>query len=83
MLDGTEIEATRSANYIRSQNGSFNGIASYVGIIESSSPNQILQFQVQRESSMQGTTNNTIPGKTGISIVKLPDTADYVRIGEV
>lgn len=42
MLDGTEIEGTRSTQYIRAQNGSFTGIASYVGIIETSSTNQSL-----------------------------------------
>ena len=31
---------------------------------------------------MQGTTNNTIPTKTGLTIVKLPDSGDYVRVAE-
>jgi len=79
-LDGAEIPATRSNAYIRAQNGSFTGISSFVGVIETSSPNQVLELQVIRESSMQGTTNNTIPTKTGISVVKLPDSADYLRI---
>ena len=33
-LDDVEVEATRSTAYARAQNGSFTGIASYVGIIE-------------------------------------------------
>jgi hypothetical protein len=43
-LDGPEIEA---------QNGSFTGIASYVGIIETSAANQILNLEIMRESTLQ------------------------------
>lgn len=81
-LSGSEIEATRSTAYIRAQNGSFTWISSFVWIIETSSANQILQLQMRRESTLQGTTNVTVPSKTGISIVKLPDGADYVRVWE-
>ncbi len=81
-LNGTEIDATRSTTYIRAQNGSFTGIASYVGIIESSSANQVLNLEIMRESTLQGTTNDTVVSKTGLTIAKLPDTADYLRIGE-
>lgn len=52
-LDGTEIEATRSTAYVRAQNGSFTGIASYVGIIETSAANQILNLEIMRESTLQ------------------------------
>ena len=82
-LDDTEIEATRSSAYIRAQNGSFTGIASYVGIIETSTINQVLNLQIRRESTLAWTTNNTVPTKTGITITKLPDDADYVRVWEV
>lgn len=82
-IDGFEVEATRSTAYARAQRWSFTGIASYVWIIETSTVNQVLNLEVRRESSQQWTTNNTVPGKTGITITKLPDSADYVRIGEV
>ena len=82
-LDGAEIDATRGTAYSRAQNGSFTGIASYVWIIESSSMNQVLNLEIRRESTLQWTTNNTVPGKTGITITKLPDYADYVRVWEV
>ena len=78
-LDGTEIDSTRSTAYARAQNGSFTGIASYVGIIESTSANQVLNLEIIRESSLQGTTNNTVIGKSGLTVTKLPDSADYVR----
>jgi len=82
-LDWTEVEATRSTAYSRAQNGSFTGIASYVWIIESNSANQILNLEIFRESTLQGTTNNIVPSKTGITITKLPDSADYVRLWEL
>jgi hypothetical protein len=81
-LSWAEVEATRSTTYIRAQNGSFTGIASYVGIIESTISSQILNLEIRRESTLAGTTNNTVPAKTGITITKLPDDADYVRIWE-
>ena len=81
-LDGTEIDSTRSTAYIRAQNGSFNGIASYVGIIETSTPNQDLELEVRRESTLEWTTHNTIANKTGLTVTKLPDGADYVQIWE-
>jgi len=31
---------------------------------------------------MAGTTNNTVSSKTGLTVTKLPDSADYVRIME-
>jgi len=82
-LDGIEIDATRGTAYVRAQRGSFTGIAWYVWIIDVTSVNQVLNLQVRRESSMQGTTNNTIPGKSGLTIAKLPDSADYVRLWEL
>jgi len=81
-LDGSEIDSTRSAAYIRNQQGNFEGISSYVGIIESGAGG-VLNLETRRESSMQGTTNNIVPGKTGITITKLPDSADYLRVWEV
>jgi len=81
-LDGSEVNATRATAYVRAQNGSFTGIASYVWIIESTSANQILNLELRRESSLQGTTNNTVPSKTGLTVTKLPDSADYMRITE-
>jgi len=81
-LDGAEIDSTRSTAYIRNQQGNFTWISSYVGIIEAWA-NQVLNLELRRESSLQGTTNNTIPAKTGLTITKLPDSADYVRIWEI
>lgn len=82
ILDGAEIDATRSTAYARAQEGSFTGISSYVWIIETNSINQVLNLQVRRESTLVGTTNNTVPSKSGLTITKLPDSADYVRVWE-
>ena len=51
-LDDVEVDSTRSTAYVRAQNGSFTGIASYVGIIETSA-NQVLNLQTRRESTLQ------------------------------
>lgn len=82
ILDGAEIDATRSTAYVRAQEGSFTGISSFVWIIETSSINQVLNLQIRRESTLAGTTNNTIPSKSWLTITKLPDSADYVRVWE-
>ena len=81
-LDGIELEGTRSVAYIRAQEGSFDGIASYVGIIETNSVNQILNLETFRESTLQGTTNEVNSNLTGLTVTKLPDTADYIRLWE-
>lgn len=81
-LDWIEVEATRATAYARAQRWSFTGIASYIWIIEASSTNQILNLEVRRESSMQWTTNDTVPSKSGLTITKLPDNADYLRVWE-
>lgn len=81
-LDSVEVEATRSTAYARAQLGTFTGIASYIWIIETTSVNQILNLEVRRESTLQWDTNDTVPSKTGITITKLPDDADYVRVWE-
>lgn len=82
-LDGLEIEATRSNTYIRAQNGSYTGISSFVGIIETTSMTQVLNMEIMRTSTMQGTTNDTVIWKTWLTITKLPDNADYVRMSEL
>lgn len=82
MLDGAEIDSTRGTIYVRAQEGSFTWVASYVGIIETVSTNQVLSMEIMRESTLAGTTNDTVVGKTWLTIVKLPDTADYVRVWE-
>jgi len=78
----TEIEATRTSLYVRWQQWWNDGVASYVGIIETTAPNQILNLQVQRESTTAWANNLLQTGSTGLTIAKIPDSADYVRIWE-
>lgn len=83
VLDGTEIDGTRVTTYMRGSNGTNDGVMSYVGIIETTSPNQILKVQVRRDSSFNTTGHSIVAADSGITIAKLPDTADYVRLGEI
>ncbi len=82
-LDGSgEINGTRSAAYLRGSNSTNNGVASFVGIIETTTPNEVLRLQVRRESSLEGANNQVQAANTGMTIVKLPDTASYIRLEE-
>jgi len=81
-LDGTEINGTRETLYARGSNSTQDAVGSYVGIIETTTSNQVLNFQIKRESSLSWANHNLQANRTGITITKLPDTADYVRIGE-
>ncbi len=81
-LGWLEVEWTRGALYIRTQNGSQNWISSFVWIIDNPTVNQILNLEVRRESEFDAPDHRTIPSKTWITITKLPDSADYVMLGE-
>jgi hypothetical protein len=81
-LDGTEIVGTRTTAYTIGTNSAQDSVAGFSGIIETSAANQVLRLQ----GACDGETCNSITnvgGQTGITIVKLPDNADYVRLYEV
>lgn len=83
VLDWTEVEWTLWAAYIRWDQWTNNGVSSFVWIINTSSADQVLNLQVKRESTNEWTWHSTIANQTALSVTKLPDSADYVRIAEV
>ncbi|MCP4650974.1 MAG: PQQ-binding-like beta-propeller repeat protein [PVC group bacterium] len=76
-LDGTEIDGTRTTSYIRGTDGTNNNTAVFSGIIETSSADQVLRVMMYEKT---GSNPTIVANKAGITIVKLPDTADYVRL---
>lgn len=80
---GNEVEWSRGVLYIRTANGSNQWVSSYVGVIETMNINQILNLQIRQESNTIAPDHTTVPSKTGLTITKLPDTADYARLWEI
>ena len=77
-LDGTEVDGSRTSVYIRgNQNSSHEGAVSLGMIVETTGPNQTLNVEILQDVGRSGAINGA---RTALSIVKLPDTADYVRL---
>jgi hypothetical protein len=76
-----EIDGTRVSTYLRGSNATNDGVMSWVGIINASA-NDVLKMQVRRESEVDAGSHRVDAAETGITIAKLPDTADYIRLGE-
>ncbi len=81
-LDGNEITGTRVTSYLRGSNGTNDGMLVYAGIISTTSENQVLNVQIRRESEVNASGHSTKAAETGVTIAKLPVTADYIRLGE-
>jgi len=80
-LDGTEIAGSRTNVYIRgNQNGCAEGAASLGMIIETTGPDQVLN--VEGVLDVNRIPFNYIGGRTGLTIAKLPDDADYIRLDD-
>jgi hypothetical protein len=80
-LDGYELPGTRVSAFMGGTNSSEDAVASFVGIVEATSTNQVLRLEGMCESETCGNTLN-VGGETAITITKLPDTADYIRLTE-
>jgi hypothetical protein len=80
-LDGTELPGTRTTAYTMGTNSAQDSVSVYSGIIQTSSANQVLRLQGACENETCNSITN-VGGETGITIVKLPDTADYIRLHE-
>ncbi len=81
-LDGTEIPGTRTTAYLRGSNGAQDHAATWVGVIRASSDNQILRLESACEGEACGGVTS-VGGQTAISIAKLPDAGNYIRLGEL
>lgn len=80
-LNGYEVEGTRVTALMSGDNSALDGVASYVGLIEATTTNQILRLQGACVGEQCGRTTNAANG-TAISIVKLPDTVETVSVYE-
>ena len=83
ILDGVDVqEQCHSGTYIRGNLAGdiiVEGAISGVCIVEVTA-GQELEVQIQRGSTNVGTSITDVGGESGMTIVKLPDDADYVRI---
>ena len=80
-LDGTEIAGTRTTSYMRGSNGTNDFAAVYSGIIETTGANQVLRVQAACDGEdCSGANLTNVGGQSAITIAKLPDTADYIRL---
>ena len=83
-LDGTEIAGTRTTSYLRGAESAIDHVAVYSGIIVTTSANQVLRVQAACDGqACSGTTLTNVGGQSAISIAKLPDTGDYIRLHAV
>ncbi len=76
-----EIPGTRVTTYMRGIEGTFDGMATWAGIIFVTA-DDVLKLQVRRESDSQPGTHEIKAAESGITIAKLPEGADFVRLGE-
>ncbi|BCX46742.1 hypothetical protein HAHE_06500 [Haloferula helveola] len=80
-LDGTEVTGSKTCVYIRGNaDGCSSGAAALGMIIETSSANQVLNVQIRQEQARPG---DIIGAQTALTIVKLPDTGDFVRLEDL
>ncbi|HUU92771.1 MAG TPA: LamG domain-containing protein, partial [Phycisphaerae bacterium] len=80
-LDGTEVDGSLTTVYLRGNsngNDCFQGAASIGTIIETTAPNQVLNVEGILGANSEQLTY--IGGRTALTIVKLSDDADYIRL---
>jgi len=78
----TQVAGSQTTVYLRGAadgSGALDGATAIGMIIETTAADQVLQVQVARTA---GQNISLIGGKTAISIAKLPDTADYIRLND-
>jgi hypothetical protein len=81
-LDGTEVEGTRTTSYNRGQSGDYKGGLSYIGIINAAASDE-LTIRVWQDEIEGGYSDGTVRNdSTAVTLVKLPDTAEYIRLHE-
>ena len=82
-LDGTQVDGSRTTVLIRGDPNSdscYDGAVAASMIIETTSDNQVLNVECMKEDGTAGA--NIIGGKTAVTIAKLPDSADYIRLDD-
>lgn len=78
-LNGYELPGTRVTGYTRGTNGAANHAASFVGVIEATTTNQVLRLEGACVADDCGgvSTDETL---SGFTITRLPDTVEMVRL---
>ena len=79
-LDGAEVTGSLTTVYVRgNQNGenANDGAAAIGMIVETTAADSLLNVEIRTDTGLDPTIN---ANKTGVTIVKLPDTADYIRL---
>ena len=87
-LNGSDVDGTRTALYVRGQQSTEEGALSTGTIIETTSANQVLNVEVNRlDGSPAWTINHdgsaSTVNRTAITIAKLGEGADYIRLDDV
>lgn len=80
-LNGFELPGTQVTAYTAGSNGTQDAEASFVGIITATTTNQVLELQHSCTSSSCGGVT-IIGNQTGITITRLRDEAEFVRLHE-
>jgi len=79
-LDGTEVDGSKTTVYCRGSGSQSceEGAVAIGMIIETTAANQVLNVRILQDVGQAGMT--VVGERTGLTIAKLPDGADYVRL---
>ena len=79
-LDGYELPGTRATAYLRGSKSTQDHAASFVGVVVATTTNQVLRLEGVCSSEVCGNVTN-VGDQTGITITKLPSSAEFVALG--
>jgi len=80
-LNGYELPGTRVSGLMTGDNSDQDTVASFVGLIEATTTNQVLRLQGACIGEDCGQTSNAANG-SAITVVRLPDTVDTIQLSE-
>ena len=83
-LDDTQVDGSRTMVYLRGNpnaDSCCDGAAAIGMIIETTSADAILSVECAKEGTF-AQTPNILAGKTAVTVVKLPDTGEYIRLDD-
>ena len=79
-LSGIEVPGSKTTVYLRDADGAFRGAASIGMVIATTTTDETLNVRIEKEG---GTTGGVIEGaRTALTIVKLPESAEIVRLND-
>ena len=77
-LDGTEVAGSRTTTYVRGNESCDEGMAA-IGMLVEATAGDVLNVEVNKPSGTNGVIQG---GETGITIVKLPSTTNYISLSD-